>query len=274
MARSETRVLTGRALVGALATSLALLVAVALAGLVPDASAAATALKGKVWTATYVRGIGEVPPSASFTSTAEFGSRTVRGRGAVNSYRARYIARGDGTMRIFDPVSTLTAGTPEADAQESAFFKALSRSATFRISGDVLKLRGRHGGLVIAFVASPAGLLAGTSWKAVEVTGAEGGLNPLIAGSEITAVFGTDGRLGGRASINHYGTTYEERDGGALTIDPRIISTLIAGPEELMAQEQAYLAALPRVTAYEIAGDGLLLRDARGAPLAHFAVGQ
>jgi heat shock protein HslJ len=44
----------------------------------------------------------------------------------------------------------------------------------------------------------------------------------------------------------------------------------MAGPEELMKQESAYLAALPKTATYTIEGDELWLRDASGAALAHY----
>ena len=52
-----------------------------------------------------------------------------------------------------------------------------------------------------------------------------------------------------------------------MTISPEITSTKMAGPDDLMKQEQLYLAALPTTTRYEIIGDELILwnRDARVA---------
>jgi heat shock protein HslJ len=44
----------------------------------------------------------------------------------------------------------------------------------------------------------------------------------------------------------------------------------MAGPDEFMAQEAAYLAALPQTATYQIDGDTLWLRDAEGAALAQY----
>ncbi len=55
-----------------------------------------------------------------------------------------------------------------------------------------------------------------------------------------------------------------------MTVDPEIATTMMAGPEELMTQEAAYLAALPKTATYTIEGDELWLRDADGAALAHY----
>jgi heat shock protein HslJ len=55
-----------------------------------------------------------------------------------------------------------------------------------------------------------------------------------------------------------------------MSVDAAIITTKMAGPEELMKQEAAYLAALPKTATYTIEGDELWLRDATGAALAHY----
>ena len=44
----------------------------------------------------------------------------------------------------------------------------------------------------------------------------------------------------------------------------------MAGPDDLMQQEAAYLTALPQSATYSIEGDDLWLRDAEGAALAHY----
>ncbi len=55
-----------------------------------------------------------------------------------------------------------------------------------------------------------------------------------------------------------------------MTIDAKIVSTKMAGPADLMRQEDAYLAALPKTSTYSIEGDELWLRDPTGAALAHY----
>lgn len=272
MARCTRGPLTRRHLLFvAFVTALLAVAAAGPAGATVAARAGTGALEGPVWTATHIRGVKQVLPLESFRSTARFAVRTVGGCGAVNSYSARYRAAKDGSIHIARPVTTLIAGPPAADAQERAFFRALARAASFRVSGDTLKLRGARGGLLIAFVAAPSTALTGRTWSALAIADGEGGLRPLSAGSAITALFGTDGRLGGRASVNQYGTAYTSGPGGAIAIDPQIVTTAMAGPPELMAQERAYLESLPRVATYLVEGDELWLRDAAGAVLAHFA---
>ena len=116
--------------------------------------------------------------------------------------------------------------------------------------------------LVAAFALGPAGLVAeagagvkalqGRQWTATHIRGVA-----QVLPSATTATFGAEGRLGGNA--------------GAITIDPRIVVTEMAGLPELMAQEQACLEALPRAATWAIEEGELWLRDADGAPLARFA---
>ena len=97
----------------------------------------------------------------------------------------------------------------------------------------------------------------------------KGGLQSLAASSAITATFGSDGSLAGNASVNRYTTTYAT-SGDTMSVDAQIVTTKMAGPEKLMKQESAYLAALPRTATYTIEGDELWLRDSTGAALAHY----
>jgi heat shock protein HslJ len=73
----------------------------------------------------------------------------------------------------------------------------------------------------------------------------------------------------GNATINHYSTTYTA-SGSSLSIAADIVTTKMAGPEKLMRQELAYLAALPKTATYTIEGDELWLRDSTGAAMAHY----
>jgi heat shock protein HslJ len=52
-----------------------------------------------------------------------------------------------------------------------------------------------------------------------------------------------------------------------MTIGP-ITSTKMAGPEMLMAQESAYLAAIAKTASFKIEGFELTLLDSAGTPVA------
>ncbi len=234
-------------------------------------SGAAKALEGKLWTATQIAGVDQVLPAGQAASTAKFGEGTVSGSGGVNTYTAQYTASDDGAMEIQQPASTLMAGSPEADAQEQAFYTALTAAEKFEVDGDTLKLLGPDDELLIAFVETKPVALTGTTWKALAYNNGKGALQSLAAGSEITALFAEDGSLSGSAGVNTYSTAYTTETDGVMTVEGPIAATQMAGPEELMTQEQAYLTALPQTATYAIEGDQLWLRDADGAALAHYA---
>jgi len=89
------------------------------------------------------------------------------------------------------------------------------------------------------------------------------GQSPVV-GSVITAVFSTDGKVGGSSGCNSYSAGYQVR-GENLTIEPAV-STLMACAEPLMQQESDYLAALSDTRTFDVAVATLTLRDAAGSP--------
>ena len=94
--------------------------------------------------------------------------------------------------------------------------------------------------------------LVGSTFDIVEVLGV-GVLSP----SSPDIAFGADGRVSGRASVN--------RLMGQYTVDGDVVrfgalaTTMMAGPPELMEQEQRVLAALGQPLRVE-AGDGAEVR--------------
>ncbi len=73
----------------------------------------------------------------------------------------------------------------------------------------------------------------------------------------ITITF-TDTTAAGFGGVNQYTTTFTSGPSGDLNFG-EIASTKMAGPEEAMQAEQAYLASLETVTGYTVAGDVLEL---------------
>lgn len=110
----------------------------------------------------------------------------------------------------------------------------------------------------------PKANLQGVEWQMQSYRDAQGEEKQLLSGSQVTARFMEDGRLGGSAGCNRYNTTYQV-NGDALQITP-IASTLMACPEPagVMVQETAYLAALQSAVAYRTAESTLELLDADG----------
>ena len=85
----------------------------------------------------------------------------------------------------------------------------------------------------------------------------------LIHEAAVTALFDEDGTLTGSAGCNDY-TTHYRIDGGEITIDPNIHSTLMDCGEAIMAAESLYLASLQEASVYEIEGEVMFMRDNEG----------
>lgn len=66
----------------------------------------------------------------------------------------------------------------------------------------------------------------------------------------------TDTDASGFGGVNRYMTTFTSGPEGDLDFG-EIATTMMAGPEDAMAAEQAYIAALGTVTGYTVAGDEL-----------------
>ncbi len=228
------------------------------------------ALEGKSWKATEIAGVKSVLSAKGNEATAKFAAGRVSGSATVNSYGGPYTTGPGNTIQIGTLMSTQMAGPPDAMAQEQAYMAALQKAAAFKVTADSLTLLDDKDKVLVKYEAVEPTNLTGTEWQALAYNNGKGGLQSLAADSAITAVFGTDGSLAGNGSINQYSTKYTTSGTDQMTIDAQIISTKMAGPDALMAQEAAYLAALPQTATYSIDGDQLWLRDATGAALAQY----
>jgi heat shock protein HslJ len=251
-------------------------VAVALVALVslvtPGCSSGAgnsKALEGKAWKATELAGVTTVLAEKGTEVTAAFAAGELSGSGGVNRYTATYETQAGDKIKISQPAATQMAGPREAMAQEQAYFAALAKATTFTVTSDSLTLMDDQGTTLVRYAVVQPTALEGTEWNALAYNNGKGALQGLVASSAITATFGADGSLAGNAGVNQYSTTYKT-SGDTMSIDAQIVSTQMAGPADLMQQETAYLAALPKTATYSIEGDELWLRDANGAALAHY----
>jgi heat shock protein HslJ len=88
--------------------------------------------------------------------------------------------------------------------------------------------------------------------------------NPVLNGTQITAVFGADGLLSGSGGCNIYAAQYEAGE-EVLSIGPiASAKTICSQPPGIMNQEAAYFTALDSVAAYEFSGGDLRLLDEEG----------
>ncbi len=106
--------------------------------------------------------------------------------------------------------------------------------------------------------------LAGTSWEVRELRDDAGAPGLVLAGTQLTVVFGDDGRATGSAGCNSYFTAYAV-EGGTITIGlPGATRRFCGEVEDLMEQEVRFLGALPASATFRLDGDTLELRAADG----------
>ncbi|MBE9141234.1 META domain-containing protein [Nodosilinea sp. LEGE 07088] len=110
--------------------------------------------------------------------------------------------------------------------------------------------------------------LENTLWYLTSYTNDAGDTIAVQTFDQDASIRFSDGQVSGNATCNRFFGTYSlEVD--ALTIQPGG-STLMACPEEFMAQEQVFMGALEQVEGYGIAADTLQLYDAEGNVLLTF----
>jgi heat shock protein HslJ len=112
--------------------------------------------------------------------------------------------------------------------------------------------------------------LEGTVWVLESYLNSEDVLVGPMPDSRATANF-QDGQVGGNASCNSYFGSYELGDDGKLTVGAIGMTEMYCMPDELMAQEGDFLAALGRADSYLIAEDNLQIEDAGGKEILVFS---
>jgi putative lipoprotein len=124
--------------------------------------------------------------------------------------------------------------------------------------------RGLAGGLAFALLASeacaqPGPVLESVTWVAEDI-GRLGVIDNLQSTLRIES-----GRVSGNAGCNRFGGSAQIAE-GQLTFG-RLLSTKMACPPAVMAQESRFLEALGVARSYSFEGSALLLRDVSGVVL-------
>ncbi len=191
---------------------------------------------------------------------AEFRAERVSGFAGCNDFDARYRAGGR-TLFISSPALTFMACADEANAFETAYLAALEASRFYSERRDTLTVFDAEGTTILVFDAAPNNPLLG-NWTVDSFATAPGAVTTPIEGTSLTAVFGI-ASVGGSAGCNQYTGTYGT-NGNVVRIG-RLATTRIACPDEIMAQETAFLAAMEGAALIDRRGPTLMLTDLRGA---------
>ena len=232
-----------------------------------EEAAVGSGLAGTSWQLTSLNGVDVLP---NVRMTANFGEDgQVTGSGGCNNYFASYEVEGN-DIAIGPAGATMMACPAPISEQEAIFFAGLASAATYELQAEQLVLRDGDGKAVATFTAVRPVALAGTAWLVRSYNNGKQAVVSVIVGTELTAIFQSDGRLNGSAGCNNYNSSYQV-DGDNISIG-QTITTLMAcvEPEGIMEQEEQYLTALQTAATYKIDGGRLEMRTAGGSKVADF----
>ena len=223
-------------------------------------------VEGRMWELSAYADAGgamiAVPDGIEVTAT--FGAGIVAGRSACNRYSGPCTWDGD-HLRVGPLAATMMACPEPHMAIERAFHDALGRAARAVVHGPGLVLLDGAARVLLEFHEAVATPLLETSWEATGINNGRGGVESLVAGTEVTAVFADDGRVAGSAGCNRWTASFVV-GGATMTIGPPAATRrLCGGPAGILEQEASFLAALSRTTRFAIDGDRLELRDEHDA---------
>jgi putative lipoprotein len=106
--------------------------------------------------------------------------------------------------------------------------------------------------------------LTGSTWVAEDIDG-----KGVIDNAQSTLVFGTDGRVSGRAACNQYGGEVT-LNGASMVVDQVFSTKMACTAPALMEQETRFLEALQATRSYRMDGTKLVLLDGTGTARLRF----
>jgi heat shock protein HslJ len=121
---------------------------------------------------------------------------------------------------------------------------------------------------VLVEVVSKERSLEGTTWVLESFVNAGGQVITPLPDTEVTALF-AGGQLGGNASCNTYTGQYSASS-GKISIGVGAMTMMYCGPEEVMEQEQQYVAALGNAAAYDVQEESLRIANSAGQTILQY----
>jgi heat shock protein HslJ len=237
-----------------------IVLAVLMVGCTQAKSQDPSALKGVQWTLSKSSETAE--DLTKLGIMAEFDGTRLSGFSGVNSYTGAYTAEADGTFKAGPLATTMMAGPPQLMAAETLYLKLLGAAEKYEVAEKTLTLTTADGKTLTYEGAAPPDL-AGSSWTVTNYNNGKEAVVGTVTGSELTLAFGTDGNVSGSGGVNTFSGPFTSAE-TSIKIGP-LAATMMAGSEELMAQEQQYMTALQAATTWDIANGVLTLRDDKGA---------
>jgi heat shock protein HslJ len=223
-------------------------------------------LTGKVWV---LSDLGGKPPVQDTAITIEF---TTAGRFAgsagCNSYNGSFTTSGNSITISPTIATTMMACAQPVMDQETAYINALGTAKSFSVKSDQLTLSDAAGKEIATYKAQSQNL-SGTSWQVIAYNNGKQAVVSVMTGTDLTAVFGSDGNLSGNSGCNTYSGPYKV-DGNKITIGPLASTMKACADQAVMDQEAQFLAALNSAATYRVEGTLMELRtgdDAMAAQL-------
>ena len=201
--------------------------------------------------------------------TLNFEKENINGSAGCNSYSGSYSEDNDGAWHITNLSSTEMACSPnQVMVQERKFLDTLQAAISYEIMGDKLTLKNRDHQILAVFTAPEQGL-QGTSWLVTEYDSGAG-LTSILPGSDVTATFGTDGRVTGSAGCNSYFAAYTSNlSDMSIKIVQVGLTRRLCQPADAMIQEGSFITVLKSASTYQIEGRFLILKKADGSVVMH-----
>ena len=226
---------------------------------VPAQSAAAT-LENATWRLTELPGRKLPGAGEREAVTVRLADGRITGFSGCNQLMGSYTLDG-GTLVLGQLAGTMMACPEPARSTEDQFLRAFSGTMRVAVEGDHLVLMPESGGDALRFERESPPRLEGVRW---EVTGYNNGRQAVVgpkAGARLTLEFG-DGQVSGDSGCNRFHGSFTVQ-GNALTIGP-LATTRMTCDEELMVQEQQFLAALASAATWDIVQGSLDIHRADG----------
>ncbi len=190
---------------------------------------------------------------------AEFRSDRISGFGGCVDYDAAY--RSSGRLLLVSMITNALPSCGEAtDSFQSTYLLLLGQSRWYNAGANSLIIRAQDRSVILEFDAAPPNSLLG-SWVVESYATTPGTPIAPIAGTDLSVVFRLQ-RIGGSSGCNTFQGPYTQ-NGNLAAIGP-LATTQMACPEDVMAQETAFLKALQGIGRIEPRGQRLELTDLSG----------
>jgi heat shock protein HslJ len=111
--------------------------------------------------------------------------------------------------------------------------------------------------------------IAGIEWNLMKMTKDHQAI-ALVQDSKTTFACDQDGKVNGKATINRYSGDLKLKDDGEIIWSKAFIMTRMAGPPELMEQEQNFTRALMQTTRMYLKDSQLVLKNQDSSTILEF----